>query len=71
MVDLKIVTEDVSDPVYLLDLAAKHAKELRAKIELLQAKLETATNIIKYAERRGFEWPRDPMKAIEMTRTAP
>ena len=30
-----------------------------------EAKLKTAINIIKYAQRRGFEWPADPMETIE------
>ena len=36
-----------------------------AERDRLVVKLEVAINIIKFAQRRGFEWPADPMEAIE------
>ncbi len=38
--------------------------EAADEIKQLRAKLKTAINIIKYAQRRGFEGPADPMEVI-------
>ena len=66
-----LVSSDVKQLVGEIERLCFKIVKLAKENKLLQAKLETATNIIKYAGRRGFEWPRDPMEAIEMTKTAP
>ena len=39
--------------------------DLQRENQRLRAELKAAINIIKYAQRRGFEGPADPMEVIE------